>query len=238
MTTILITAGGTSEYIDTVRKITNSSSGKLGSIIADTLNPNNTYIYYIHSEKAILPKRTQNIELHPITTTNDVKQKMETLLQNYKIDWVIHSMAISDYTVDFVTNADMLYNYLNDNGLSIENIKNNKNNYNKNTKIASSEDNLIITLKQTPKIISLIKHWQSTTHLIGFKLLSGVTEEELISVATKLKEKNKCDYVIANDLSNISAKRHKAFIIGEQIETVQTKQEIANKINELIKRGT
>ena len=34
---IIITAGGTSEKIDNVRKITNSSSGKLGSVIATKL---------------------------------------------------------------------------------------------------------------------------------------------------------------------------------------------------------
>ena len=34
---IVITAGGTSEKIDNVRKITNSSSGKLGSVIATKL---------------------------------------------------------------------------------------------------------------------------------------------------------------------------------------------------------
>ena len=34
---IIITAGGTSEKIDNVRKITNSSSGKLGCTIANKL---------------------------------------------------------------------------------------------------------------------------------------------------------------------------------------------------------
>ena len=34
---IIITAGGTSEYIDKVRKITNSGTGKLGSIITNTI---------------------------------------------------------------------------------------------------------------------------------------------------------------------------------------------------------
>ena len=37
MKKIIITAGGTSEKIDNVRKITNSSSGKLGMTIANHL---------------------------------------------------------------------------------------------------------------------------------------------------------------------------------------------------------
>ena len=37
MQKIIITAGGTSEKIDNVRKITNSSTGKLGKLIAEHL---------------------------------------------------------------------------------------------------------------------------------------------------------------------------------------------------------
>ena len=37
---IVITSGGTSEYIDAVRKITNSGTGKLGSIIAEQISKN------------------------------------------------------------------------------------------------------------------------------------------------------------------------------------------------------
>ena len=40
MKKFIITAGGTSEKIDNVRKITNSSSGKLGCIIANTIVKN------------------------------------------------------------------------------------------------------------------------------------------------------------------------------------------------------
>ncbi len=45
---VVITAGGTSEPIDMVRKITNSSSGKLGSIIASKFNE---IMYFIFAQK-------------------------------------------------------------------------------------------------------------------------------------------------------------------------------------------
>ena len=49
MKKIIITSGGTSEKIDNVRKITNSSSGKLGMLIANHLLEENDdiFIYYI-----------------------------------------------------------------------------------------------------------------------------------------------------------------------------------------------
>ena len=45
MKKVIITAGGTSEKIDNVRKITNSSSGKLGMIIAEHLLEENDDYY-------------------------------------------------------------------------------------------------------------------------------------------------------------------------------------------------
>ena len=44
MKKIIITSGGTSERIDNVRKITNSSSGKLGMTIANHLLQKNNDI--------------------------------------------------------------------------------------------------------------------------------------------------------------------------------------------------
>ena len=70
-------------------------------------------------------------------------------------------------------------------------------------KISSYEDNLVIVLKPTPKIISIIKNLSPSTYLVGFKLLDGVSKEELIEVAKRLQNKNNCDLVVANDLSNI-----------------------------------
>ena len=51
MKKIVITAGGTSEKIDNVRKITNSSSGKLGMTIANhLLNQSEDLIIYMYEE--------------------------------------------------------------------------------------------------------------------------------------------------------------------------------------------
>lgn len=49
---VIITAGGTSERIDNVRKITNSSTGKLGCTIANEIlsTLEDVEIYYICSK--------------------------------------------------------------------------------------------------------------------------------------------------------------------------------------------
>ena len=54
---ILITSGGTSEPIDRIRSITNTSTGTLGSLIAKAFSAADSTenIYYIHGKNAILP---------------------------------------------------------------------------------------------------------------------------------------------------------------------------------------
>ena len=233
---IIITAGGTSEKIDNVRKITNSGSGKLGCTIANKLielkNDEIEKIYYICPKNSFKPEN-ENIEIVEIMDTNDLKNKVEELLTNENINYFIHSMAVSDYTVDFVTTATRIANNINNNKdkdvYSL--IVDNKDNLN-DSKISSYEDDLIIKLKRTPKIISLIKNISPKTYLVGFKLLDGVSEEELLNVATKLKEKNNCNLVVANDLSNIRKGTHKAFIIGKDNQYINAsgKDDIAIKL--------
>lgn len=238
MKKIIITAGGTSEKIDNVRKITNSSSGKLGMTIANHLLKENDdlIIYYVCSKNSLRPldKRIKVIE---IDDTISLKNKIENLLLNEKIDYFIHSMAVSDYMTDYVTTIERIKASIK-NTSNLEEAFSNIEIINGN-KISSYEDNLVIVLKQTPKIISIIKDLSPQTYLVGFKLLDDVSKEELISVAKKLRDKNKCDLVVANDLATIRNGEHIAYIIDKnnQIEESHGKDDIAKKLVRRMKNG-
>lgn len=233
---IIITAGGTSERIDNVRKITNSSSGKLGCTIANKLielhDEKIDKIYYICSKNSIKPNY-KKIKIVEITDTQDLEKAVRSLLTDSKIDYFIHSMAVSDYTVDYVTTAESLALNINNNPDKnvLDLICSNKNNLT-DSKISSNQENLIIKLKKTPKIISLIKDISPNTYLVGFKLLDNVSEENLIDTAVKLKDKNNCNLVVANDLENIRKGNHKAFIIKTSNDYIiaSGKEEIAEKL--------
>ena len=238
MKKIVITAGGTSEKIDNVRKITNSSSGKLGMTIANHLLKENDdlIIYYVCSKNSLrqLDKRIKVIE---IDGTISLKNKIENLLLNEKIDYFIHSMAVSDYMTDYVTTIERIKASIK-NTSNLEEAFSNIEIINGN-KISSYEDNLVIVLKQTPKIISIFKDLSPQTYLVGFKLLDGVSKEELISVAKKLRDKNKCDLVVANDLATIRNGEHIAYIIDKnnEIEESHGKDDIAKKLVRRMKNG-
>ena len=220
----VITSGGISEKIDNVRKITNSSSGKLGMTIANHLleSKSDITIYYVCSKNALKPSNTR-VKIIEVVGTLDLKDKVESLLRNEKIDYFIHTMAVADYMVDYVTTVDkMKKSFLNNSDMEVI----------KDTKISSYENNLVLVLKPTPKIISLIKKESPLTYLVGFKLLDGVSKKELIEVATRLRDKNKCDLVVANDLKDIRNKEHKAYIIDKEDKVVEAsdKEDIAKKL--------
>lgn len=220
----VITSGGISEKIDNVRKITNSSSGKLGMTIANHLleSKSDITIYYVCSKNALRPSN-KRVKIIEVVGTLDLKDKVESLLKNEKIDYFIHTMAVADYMVDYVTTVDkMKKSFLNNSDMEVI----------KDTKISSYENNLVLVLKPTPKIISLIKKESPLTYLVGFKLLDGVSKKELIEVATRLRDKNKCDLVVANDLEDIRNKEHKAYIIDKEDKVVEAsdKEDIAKKL--------
>ncbi len=231
MRKIIITAGGTSERIDNVRKITNSSSGKLGMTIANHLleKREDIFIYYICSKNSLRPNN-ERVKVIEIEGTISLKKAVENLLSNEKIDYFIHSMAVSDYMTDYITTIDKIKQSL-ERSESIEKAFLNVETLNE-SKISSYMDSLVIVLKRTPKIISIIKELSPLTYLIGFKLLDGASKEELISAAKKLRDKNNCDLVIANDLSNIRNGEHKAYIIDkdDEIDEAHNKDDIARKL--------
>ncbi len=82
---------------------------------------------------------------------------------------------------------------------------------------------------KTPKLIGLIKKWDPSVLLVGFKLLRNVSEQELTKVACSLADQNGCDLVLANDLSRITAEGHFGLLIcgGAVVGRYATKREIA-----------
>lgn len=239
MKTVLITAGGTIEPIDGVRGITNFSSGKLGSIIADTLT--DCKVFLIKGKKSVVPQNLlKHITVIETTDTQSVQDAIEEVMNNNTIDYFIHSMAISDYTVDKVVSVDELIDSINEYSTYskndiIELLKNPPSIINRN-KVSSTIKQPLIYLKQTPKIIATIKQKWPSVKLIGFKLLNNVSKDELINVAMASLEKNHAEYIVANDLTGISKENHKAYIVnssGVLLET-STKEDLALSLKSII----
>ena len=224
---IIITAGGTSEKIDDVRTITNSSTGRLGYAIGKAFVAIGSKggkiekIYYLHGLRASYPE-SDIIEPIAIGGVMDLKAELERLLTEENIDAVVHAMAVSDYIVNEVTTLDRIRGTEDpDNEADLS-----------GNKISSDIDDLVIHMKRSPKVINIIKKISPVSVLVGFKLLSNVPHEELIDVGYHLMEKNDCDFVLANDLKEIGADFHKGYLIHKDktYDTMETNEEIAEMI--------
>ena len=223
---ILVTSGGTSEAIDRVRSITNHSTGRLGKIITETLLAAGHEVCLITTKRALKPEAHPNLSIREIDNTNDLLVEMLELVKDYQV--LIHSMAVSDYTPVYMTGLDEVQ--------ASSNLEEFLSKQNHQAKISSTDEVQVLFLKKTPKVISLVKEWNPAIHLIGFKLLVDVTENYLIEIARQSLVKNQADLIIANDLTQISANQHQAiFVEKEQLQTVQTKEEIANLLLKKIK---
>ena len=222
---ILVTSGGTSEAIDSVRSITNHSTGRLGKIITETLLAAGHEVCLITTKRSVKSEAHPNLIIREINNTNDLLVVMQELVKDYQV--LIHSMAVSDYTPVYMTGLGEVQ--------ASSNLEEFLNKQNHQAKISSTDEVQVLFLKKTPKIISLIKEWNPAIHLIGFKLLVDVSEDYLIEIARKSLIKNQADLIIANDLTQISANQHRAiFVENDHLQTVQTKEGIANLLLEKI----
>ena len=222
---ILVTSGGTSEAIDSVRSITNHSTGLLGKIITEILLAAGHEVCLITTHRALKPDFHPYLTIREIKNTHDLLVVMQELVKDYQV--LIHSMAVSDYTPVYMTGLEEVE--------ASSNLEEFLNKQNHQTKISSTDEVQVLFLKKTPKIISLVKEWNPAIHLIGFKLLVDVSEDYLIEIARQSLIKNQADLIIANDLTQISANQHRAiFVEKEHLQTVQTKEEIASLLLEKI----
>jgi phosphopantothenoylcysteine decarboxylase / phosphopantothenate---cysteine ligase len=181
---ILITSGGTKEAIDGVRFLTNISTGKTASSIAEHLYMYGYQIFFLHSEDSISPKI--NCSKTSFTSFDDLDSKLKKNLEEDSIDVVIHLAAVSDYSPKTITIGSR----------SIE--------LPMTEKINSDEGVISLTLKRNHKILERLKSYSKNKNIavVGFKLTSGSNIKEQTLAVKKTMMNGNVDFVVANDLSD------------------------------------
>lgn len=252
---IIVTAGGTSEPIDNVRKITNFSTGRLGTEIAKAFlaEPTTTEVIYIRTPHAQRPAAHPLLTEVVVDTIRDLETQLAHFLTSESIHSVIHSMAVSDFRYRQAVDHEYLIQTLTA-ALDTDQAQKNtqtieqtirqtfatltENSAAVKGKLRSQSAALWFYLETNPKIIQAIKKWQPTTQLVGFKLLVDVPEKELIAVAQETLAKNDCRFVVANDLAHIQGEQHPALILDAQqiVARCQTKTEIAQTLVQLLRK--
>lgn len=250
---IIITSGPTNERIDAVMKITNMSTGALGVVLAETFLEDKGdeigTIYYVSTKMSYKPRvESEKIKIVTIESTQDLIEALEKIFSIQKIDIIIHSAAVGDYAGKYVIRAEELVEEIwetiqkadNKDEVTKEILMNifeePRSICNNDTKISSYEPHLMTMMQLTPKVIGKIKKMAPDVKLVGFKLLEGVSKEELYEVASNLRKKNQADYIVANDLAKIGNGKHWAMIINEEgiVKECTTKKEIAKALGNIL----
>lgn len=91
---ILITAGGTREYLDPVRYIGNKSSGKMGCALAIQAQALGAEVTLIKTTTVTLPIPT-GITVHTVETTSELAHKVKAEFAKHQI--IIMAAAVADY---------------------------------------------------------------------------------------------------------------------------------------------
>lgn len=214
---ILVTSGGTKIQIDKVRDITNMSKGTFGSKIASELlklgheviffkakNSKSPFQFdYNFFGKVSLAREAFNKKVDFVNqyysryteleygTFNEYREILERIIKFNQPDIVMLAAAVSDYGVENPHDGKI-----------------------------RSNDLLTIKLVQLPKIIHLVKTWHPNCKLVGFKLLVGSKEYELVDAAKRSIAENGCDMIVANDLADIKDGKHKVHLVFPKTDTL------------------
>lgn len=110
---IVITAGGTKEYIDPVRFITNSSSGKMGVSLADNAYKMGYDVTLISTFKIQKPYKTILSE-----SADEMLSSVEEEFEN--ADYLIMAAAVSDFKINNFKNSKIRKSEIKNDSYSIE----------------------------------------------------------------------------------------------------------------------
>lgn len=204
MSKVVVTCGGTSEAVDDVRVLSNVSTGRFGHALAAELAKYTAY---------------EVTELCPKSTLERLGHRRRVVYKHYRTTDELRSLLLDGNPPAIVLQAAAVADYRPTPVAG---------------KIPSDSDEMTITLEKVPKILSELRPaYGSKTFLVGFKLLSNVSEEELIAAASAQLKANRLNMVIANDLHNLKDNRHPVVVItaeGGAIPFDGTRDEVAAEL--------
>ncbi len=184
---VVVTSGATREPIDSVRYISNLSSGRTGAKIAEVLAARGfevTQVAGVDSAQAAGVARRETFTDHTSLDTT-----LRRLVRDSACAAVVHAAAVGDFAVaDAVPDA----------------------------KIASGQE-LSVKLQPTYKIIDRIIGYAGDPNLvlIGFKLTHEADAGAQARAARDLLKRSRARYVVQNDVSTLADGEEHLFFVHE-----------------------
>ncbi len=173
---VLVTSGATREPIDSVRFISNLSSGRTGTAICEALAARGFEVTQLHGEESA--RATRATHRLAFTDHASLDALLQAQLKDGDFDAVIHSAAVGDFSV-----AEAL----------------------PGVKIPSGGE-ILLRLRPTIKLIDRIRGYagERLLTLVGFKLTHDSDVAAQKGAAQALLARAGADYVVHNDVATIA----------------------------------
>ena len=148
----IVTAGPTCEPLDEVRRLTNSSTGRLGSELASFLSARGHEVTLLIGQHATYRGERHAQHVETFTTTGNLRDRLQALA-GPEVAAVFHAAAVSDFAFGKIWRRSSQ-------GELTEL---------KGGKISTRQGTLLAELAPTPKIIADLRQWFPAARLVGWK---------------------------------------------------------------------
>ena len=178
----VVTAGPTYEPLDEVRRLTNFSTGKLGTELSNFLAARGHKVLLLLGELATHHGSRQAHRVERFSTTADLHAKLK-LLSGKKVDAIFHAAAVNDFAFGrlFAPNE----------AGKLAEIKAAK-------KIPTRDGKMLIELVPAPKIIAELRDWFPKAKITGWKFGADGGRAEANDAAKRQMSECRTDACVAN----------------------------------------
>ena len=177
----IVTAGPTFEPLDKVRRLTNFSTGRLGSELADFLTARGHSVTLLIGEQATWRGARRAERVETFTTTADLRERL-VALSRAPVEAVFHAAAVSDFGFGKV--------WLRTTGGELMEVKAGK--------ISTREGTLLAELVPTAKIIAKLRTWFPQAVLVGWKYEVDGDRASVVAAAQQQLAECRTDACVAN----------------------------------------
>ena len=179
----IVTAGGTFESLDLVRRLTNASTGQLGSSLAGYLAAQGHGVTLFRSQSAAAAMPPAAVAVEGFGSTTDLASRFLAAATDDRIA-IFHAAAVSDFTVG------LTYRRVGEDGGGLRAVC--------SSKYSTREGNLLVELRPTPKLLPGLREWYPQALIVGWKFeVEGLREDALAAGRRQLLEA-KSDLCVVN----------------------------------------
>ena len=177
----IVTAGPTCEPLDEVRRLTNFSTGRLGSELANHLAACGHQVTLLLGTGATFRTALKAQRVETFTTTADLRSSLAALAGS-SVGAVFHAAAVSDFTFGrvFQRGAE---------GVLTEC---------REKKIPTAELGLLVELIGTPKLLDELRTWFPHARLAGWKYEAQGDPASVVAKARAQIARSRTDACVAN----------------------------------------